>query len=83
MVQKEKPGGFISVIFFCCYRLEKPTMSLVVWQPRETILGQIKEKESNAQDEEPRKRNGVLVDNSNNNDIDMWASGSNKWNMRE
>ncbi|KOB74022.1 Uncharacterized protein OBRU01_09659 [Operophtera brumata] len=62
-------------------RLKKPVMSLVVWKPRDTILEQHKEKESKPQDEEPRKRNGVLVDN--NNDIDMWASGPNKWSMRE
>ncbi|XP_068623412.1 uncharacterized protein Mst85C [Battus philenor] len=41
-------------------RIEKPHMSLVLWKPKEHILGKIKEVEDKDQ-EEPKKRNGVLV----------------------
>lgn len=37
-------------------------MSLVVWKPRENILGTLKEDEKKKKDEEePQRRNGVLV----------------------
>ncbi|KAI8442256.1 hypothetical protein MSG28_005826 [Choristoneura fumiferana] len=43
-------------------RLEKPCMSLVVWQPKEnTVEKIIDNKEVNTEEEEPKKRNGVLV----------------------
>lgn len=45
-------------------RLEKPHMSLVVWKPREHILGTVKEDERiYKEQEDTQRRNGVLVPN--------------------
>ncbi|XP_075983965.1 uncharacterized protein LOC142981751 [Anticarsia gemmatalis] len=52
-------------------RWEKPHMSLVVWKPREHILGTLKDDEKKSK-EEPKKRNGVLVQNLPTvDDVDM------------
>ncbi|XP_028172947.1 uncharacterized protein LOC135082308 [Ostrinia nubilalis] len=57
-------------------RLEKPQMSLVVWKPREDILSKLKvvdeekEKKSESEEVETKRRNGVLVDSSGM-DIEM------------
>lgn len=44
-------------------RLEKPCMSLVVWQPKESVVDKLKgtTSENRREEEEPKKRNGVLV----------------------
>ncbi|XP_022127079.1 uncharacterized protein LOC111001447 [Pieris rapae] len=41
--------------------IQKPQMSLVVWQPREEIIKVKTEDEKSEQDEEFKRRNGVLV----------------------
>ncbi|KAG6446879.1 uncharacterized protein LOC115441366 [Manduca sexta] len=53
-------------------RLEKPSMSLVVWKPRENILEKLKDEEKKQNTEDPPKRNGVLVPNDISiDDIEM------------
>lgn len=51
-------------------------MSLVVWKPRENILGKIKEKDEKDESSEPleeesKRRNGVLVTEPSGMDIEM------------
>ncbi|KAJ2942851.1 hypothetical protein O0L34_g15040 [Tuta absoluta] len=55
-------------------RLEKPRMSLVVWKPKEDILEKIieeKGKKEEKENEEPVKRNGVLVTELPSMDVEM------------
>nr|XP_013189607.1 unnamed protein product [Amyelois transitella] len=56
-------------------RLEKPHMSLVVWKPKEDILEKIKEvvedKKEECEEEQPKKRNGVLVVEHSGMDVEM------------
>lgn len=65
------------IILLFIYRLEKPQMSLVVWKPRENILSKLKEvnedeeKKPEPQEEEVKRRNGVLVAEPSGMDIEM------------
>ncbi|KAI5635492.1 hypothetical protein NE865_11761 [Phthorimaea operculella] len=55
-------------------QLEKPRMSLVVWKPKEDILEKIleeKDKKKEKENEEPVKRNGVLVTELPSMDVEM------------
>ncbi|XP_045771251.1 uncharacterized protein LOC123871457 [Maniola jurtina] len=54
-------------------RLQKPQMSLVVWQPRENVLEKIKEETDKQPDDEetPKKRNGVLVPEHSRMEMEM------------
>ncbi|XP_026755110.1 uncharacterized protein LOC113515148 [Galleria mellonella] len=55
-------------------RLEKPQMSLVVWKPRENILEKLKdvtEQKTDSEEEQPKKRNGLLVAEHSGMDIEM------------
>ncbi|KAM3963864.1 uncharacterized protein ACR2FA_001898 [Aphomia sociella] len=55
-------------------RLEKPRMSLVVWKPREDILEmlkEIKEEKKESEEDQPKKRNGLLVAEHNGMDVEM------------